>query len=133
MKKRANNSINILIVDDNTVMCQTLKDILTEDGYKITGVGTIALARKELAKKFYNLALVDFKLPNGSGLELLKEIKKVNEKIKVIVFTGFSSLESGISALDKEVFAYIQKPFNVDELKLSIKKALKMQKLSLRE
>lgn len=134
MKKRTNNNkINILIVDDNTIMRQTLEDILTQEGYKTTGVGTIAFARKELTTKFYNIALLDLKLPDGSGLELLEEIKKVNDKTLVIIFTGFSILETRVAALEKGIFAYIQKPFNVDELKLTIKKALEIQKFSVRE
>ena len=130
MKKlTAFNSINILIVDDDAGMRETLNDILSEQGYKITGVGSIALAKKELKKKFYNIALVDLKLPDGTGLELLKEIKRINEEIVTLVFTGFASLESSVFALNEGAFAYIQKPLNIDELKISIKKALNMQKL----
>ena len=125
------NNADILIVDDDAKMRETLNDILNEEGYKITGVGTIVLAKEELKKKFYNMVLVDLKLPDGTGLELLREIKRINGEIVVLVFTGFASLESSISALNEGAFAYIQKPLNIDELKISIKKALNMQKLSL--
>ncbi len=122
---------NILIVDDDAQMRETLNDILSEEGYTITGVSTIALAKEELKKKFYNLSLIDFRLPDGTGLELLKEIKKTNEEVMVLILTGFASLESSIYALNEGAFAYIQKPLNLDEVKISIEKALKMQKLSL--
>jgi len=125
--KRHTNNINILIIDDDANIRQTLNDILTEEGYKITDGGTIAFAREELIKKFYNIVLVDIKLSNGSGLELLKEIKRINEEIMVIVFTGLESSDNAVSASEEGVFAYLQKPFNIDELKITIKKALKMQ------
>lgn len=126
MKSRTDN-INILIIDDDANIRQTLSDILTEEGYKITDGGSIAFAKKELIKRFYNIVLVDIKLSNGSGLELLKEIKRINEETMVIVFTGLESLRNTVSALNENVFAYLQKPFNIDELKITIKKALKMQ------
>jgi len=125
------NSIDILIVDDNTEMCEELNDVLSEEGYRITGVGTVALAKKQLKKKLYNIVLADLNLPDGTGLELLKETKKINEEIIVIIFTGFASLESSMSALNEGAFGYIQKPLNMNEVKISIKKAIKMQKLSL--
>lgn len=125
------NTADILIVDDNIDMRETLDDILSEDGYKITGVGTLNLGKEELEKKFYNIALIDLKLPDGSGLELLKEIKEKNKETLAIIFTGFASLESSVYALNEGAFAYVQKPLNVDELKIAIKKALEMQKLTV--
>lgn len=121
---------DILIVDDNVEMRETLNDILIEDGYKITGVGTVNLGKEELEKKFYNIALIDLKLPDGSGLEILKEIKEKNKETLAIIFTGFASIESSVYALNEGAFAYVQKPLNIDELKIAIKKALEMQKLT---
>ncbi len=124
--------IRILIVDDDSKACGTLADILREDGYKVTGVESVASGKKELTKrKFYNIVLVDLKLPDGSGLELVRESKKVNEEIIVIIFTGYASLESAVSAMNEGAFSYLPKPLNIDELRVTIKKALKMQKLSL--
>jgi diguanylate cyclase (GGDEF)-like protein len=126
-----NKGIHILIVEDDANMRETLSDILNEEDYLITGVGTIKSAKEELKNKFYNLVLLDLKLPNGTGLDLLKEIKQLNEETMVIVFTGFASLESAVSAMNQGAFSYLQKPLNIDELKIGIKKALKMQELSL--
>ena len=129
MKTR--DKLKILIVDDDPKMVEIMKDILSEEGYEVNGAGTVRLAGKELKKKFYNVVLVDLKLPDGSGLKLLKKIKKINDEIMIIVFTGFASLESSVFALNEGAFAYIQKPLNMDEVKIFIKKALRMQKLSL--
>ena len=125
------NNIDILIIEDDANICANLNDILSEDGYKIASTGTISLAKKKLTNKFYNIALLDIKLPDGSGLELIKEIKKINEDIIVIVMTGFASVESSITALNEGAFAYLQKPLNMDEVKVVMQKALKMQKLAI--
>lgn len=122
---------NILVTDDDANLCDNLKDILEEDGYQIVIAANISEAKEKLIGKFYNLALIDLRLPDGTGLELLKLIKKMNKETMVVVFTGFASLESSVAALNEGVFAYIQKPVHIDELKIIIKKALKMQKLSL--
>lgn len=122
---------SILIVDDNDKMCQTLSDILNEDGYSVTIADNIISAQKIIAKKFHNLALLDLRLGEGSGLDLLKEIKKLNEDIVVVIFTAFASLETAIAAMREGAFGYLQKPLNMEEVKIIIKKALRTQELSL--
>lgn len=124
------NSFKILIVEDDIKVVETMKDILGEEGYEVFGAGTICAAEEKLRKNFYNVVLLDLKLPDGSGLKLLKKIKRINDETMTIVSTGFASLESSVFALNEGAFAYIQKPLNIDEVKIFIKKALKMQKLS---
>ena len=123
--------INILIVDDNSKMLETLRDILGEEGYKVTIAGSTALAKEKIEKKFYHLALIDLKLVNGSGLDLLSGIRKKNIETMVIIFTAYASLETAILAMQEGAFSYLQKPINVEELKIAVKKALKTQELSL--
>lgn len=127
MEKR----IDILIVDDNSKMLETLRDILGEEGYKVTIADSIALARENIEKKFYHLALADLRLVNGSGLDLLSAIRKKNAETMVIIFTAYASLETAILAMQEGVFSYLKKPLNMEELKIAIKKALKTQELSL--
>ncbi len=124
--------IHVLVVDDDSSTRELLGEILNEDGCKTSGAESIATAKKELAnKKFYNVALIDLKLADGSGMELVKEVKRVNKETIVIILTGYASLESALSAMQEGVFAYFSKPLNIDELRLAIKKALEMQKLAL--
>ena len=123
--------ITLLIVDDNKQILETLHDILAEEGYMITTAESIALAKKNIASKFFNVALLDLKLGEGTGLDLLKAIKKANEDTMVILFTAFASIETAIVALQEGAFGYLQKPLNMEELKITLKKALKTQALSL--
>jgi len=126
-----NKDIRVLIIDDDPNICATLKDILSAEGYKITTVENITPAKENLAKEFYNIVLVDLKLPGGSGLELLKELRAVDSDAAVIVFTGYASAENAIAALNAGAFSYMQKPLNIDELKITIKKAIERQGLML--
>jgi DNA-binding NtrC family response regulator len=113
--------IKILIVDDDDNMRENLIDILGEEGYKNTGVESIELARQQLREEFYNLVLLDIKFPDGSGLELLKGRKSRNTDLMIVVCTGFASVESAINAMNRGAFAYLQKPLNMDEVKITIK------------
>ena len=124
-------STNILIVDDNDKISETLRDILSEEGYKITTADSADKAREIISRKFCNLAMVDLRLCNGTGLDLLKEIKKANEETMVIIFTAYASLETAVVAMQEGAFGYLQKPLNMEEVKITIKKALKAQELSL--
>ncbi|MDY6843874.1 MAG: sigma-54 dependent transcriptional regulator [Thermodesulfobacteriota bacterium] len=111
----------ILVVDDEQSMREFLEIMLTKEGYEvITATGgeeAIDLCRKET----YDLVLTDIKMPKVNGFAVLKEVVS---KIPVIMITAFGSLESAIDSMKKGAYDYITKPFNVEEIKLVIKKAL---------
>ncbi|OGX27833.1 MAG: hypothetical protein A2879_05750 [Omnitrophica WOR_2 bacterium RIFCSPHIGHO2_01_FULL_49_10] len=121
---------SILIVDDNLEMLETLNDILSEEGYNITTAESVASATTTLRVKSYNLVLVDLKLTDGTGLDLLKEIKRIDAETMVIVFTAYASLETAIATMNEGAAGYLQKPLNMDEVKITIKKALGVQELA---
>ena len=123
--------INILIVDDDLRMLETLKDILSNEGYKVTVAENINSAKENISKKFYHLALVDIKLIDGSGLDLLKGIRELDCPTMVIIFTAYASLQTAVLAMQEGAFSYLQKPLNIEELKITIKKALRTLELCL--
>lgn len=124
------DDLNILLVEDDRELRREIGEILSEEGYKVMGVGTYAHASEELKKSFYNLVLVDIKLPDGSGVDLLKEIRRLSRDTITVILTAWASVENSVSALNEGAFAYIQKPFNVDGLVITVRKALRMQKYS---
>lgn len=121
----------ILIIDDNENMLETLTDILTEKGYAITTAQSLAQAKKALTKNNFNLVLVDLKLPDGSGLEILNDIKQSKKEIPLVLFTAYASVSTAISAMNDGAFGYLQKPLNFEELEAIIKKAMHMQQLKV--
>jgi len=111
-------------------MGETLCDILKEDGYITLRVESVAEARAKIREKFYHIILTDLKLEDGLGLDVLKAGKVSHPDAQVIIFTAFSSTDTAITALNEGAFAYLQKPLNLNELKLTIQRALKMQSLT---
>jgi len=114
----------ILIVEDVPEMGKTLSDILKAKGYSplvvITGKEGIAAAKEE---DIY-LALIDLKLPDIPGIEVMKEIKKNSPRTEVIILTAYASLDTAMEAVDVGAFSYLQKPYDMERLLLDIRRAL---------
>lgn len=120
----------ILIVDDDQNTRVTLADILIEKGYRTQCVDSLAHAREAVQKEAYQVVLLDLQLPDGLGIEFLKEVKKSQEHLQVLILTGFSSMDSAIAALNEGAFAYLQKPIRYEELFNFLQKALLLQRLA---
>ena len=120
---------NILIVDDEPRMCDSLKVLLSNEGYETqTGYsGQEALAC--LAKCDIDLALLDIVMPDMNGLQIMDHIKKQNLDTFVIVITGHASVDSAIESLRRGAYDYLRKPFEFDELLKRVKNALDQKRL----
>jgi len=119
----------ILVVDDDEVMRQTLSDVLKKKGYAIstaeTGGQTISFIKEQL----FDLILLDIRLPDMDGLDVLKGIKEIESDLMVIVMTAYSDVQTAVTAMKSGAYDYIDKPFELEELKILIKKALETQSL----
>jgi len=114
----------ILVVDDDKSILRTFTRILQKNGYKIDAAETGKEAI-EKADIHYDLALVDIRLPDMDGTDLLAKMKKpLQDTIKIMV-TGFPSVESGVKALDEGADAYLVKPVKPEELLMLIEEKLK--------
>src|SRR5512136_1171346 len=120
---------SILIVDDDEVMQETLADVLTKKGYEIFSVGSGNEALSMIKKIVIDLILLDMRLPDLDGLEVLKRIKELDTEILVIMMTAYSDVQSAVSAMKSGAYHYINKPFELDELKLLIEKGLETKSL----
>jgi DNA-binding response OmpR family regulator len=118
----------ILIVDDDKSILRTFTRILQKNGYKIDTAETGKEAIDKAENRHYDLALVDIRLPDMDGTELLAKIKKQLQNTIKIMITGFPSLESGVKALDEGADAYLVKPVKPEELLMLIKEKLKNKK-----
>ena len=123
--------MNILIVDDDHNTRKTMGKILKAKGFDVEEAGTGAEAIAACKAKFFNIALIDLRLPDVSGFEVLKSVCGINEDTIAIMITGFASLDSSIEAMNKGAFSYITKPVNIDQALIIIEKALEKQRLSL--
>lgn len=116
------NMISILIVDDDTELAKNFKDILEIKGYS-AGIASSGKEALNLLKNYiYDLALVDMKLPDVSGLDLIEEITKTSPILEYIIITGYASLESAVKAVkEKKIIAYETKPVNIENVLSLIK------------
>lgn len=110
-----------LIVDDETNIRKVLKTLLDESGFKAHEAANVQEARELIGNHFFDLAFMDMRLPDGSGLEALKEIKASNPETKVLVITAFASTETAIEAMKAGAYDYVIKPFNIDEIRVVLK------------
>lgn len=115
----------ILVIDDDKSILRTFTRILEKDGYEvdIAETGKEALEKAETGS--YNAALVDIRLPDMDGTDLLPKMQKTMRDAVKIMITGFPSLENGVRALDEGADAYIVKPVKPEELLMLIKEKLK--------
>jgi two-component system response regulator AtoC len=120
---------NILIVDDDEVMCRTLSDILGKMSYEVTTVQSGEDAMYPLQQRFFNLILLDIRLPDMDGLEVLEKIREIDHDPCVIMMTAYADVKTAVTAMKAGAYDYINKPFEIEELRLIIKKALENQEL----
>jgi len=123
--------MNILIVDDDPDARKTFGKILKTKGFDVEEAGTGSEAIASCGAKFFNLALIDVRLPDTSGLEVLKAVHGINEDTIAIMMTGYAALDSSVEAMNQGAFSYITKPVNMDQALIVIEKAVEKQRLSL--
>ncbi len=120
---------SILIVDDDEVMRETLSDVLKRGEYEVHSVGSGGETLSVIRKNIIDLILLDMRLPDGDGLELLKKIKEFDTEILVIIMTAYSDIQTAVLAMKSGAYHYINKPFDLEELKLLIEKGLETKSL----
>lgn len=119
----------ILIVEDEAPMCELLMSFFTEKGHKVNTAQDGEGAIRRLEEQDYALVITDIKLPGMSGLELLARIRVDWPEVAVIIMTAFSSISSAVEAMKLGAEDYIGKPFQLDELVITVEKALERRSL----
>jgi two-component system, NtrC family, response regulator AtoC len=118
----------ILIVDDEDLIRWSLRERLQTDGYDILEAGT-GKAALEQFKTGVDLVLLDYRLPDLDGLSILRELKKLDPEILVILLTSFVSVETAVEAMKLGAFHFANKPFNLDEIAATVGRALETTRL----
>ena len=118
------NTTKLLIVDDDANLRKTLGDILKIKGYEPHGAGSGAAALDMVRQHAFPLVLIDLRLTDQPGLEVLKAIKEISPRSECIILTGFASTDTAIQAINLGAYSYLQKPYDIDQLVLTIQRAL---------
>ena len=117
----------IIVVDDDEGIRKTLATILEEIGYVVDTVENGKEAIERSNAEFYNLALIDIRLPDMEGTKLLTAMKETTPEMIKIIMTGYPSLQNAVEAVNKGADAYILKPLNIDSVINTIKEHLTKQ------
>ena len=118
----------ILLIDDDENIRRVLTEILQEKGYKVDPAETGERAIELSNKRFYNIALIDIRLPDMSGVELLTRLKETKPKMRKVIITGYPTLENAIEALNRGAHAYIVKPLDISKALATIEQQLEKQR-----
>jgi two-component system response regulator PilR (NtrC family) len=121
--------VDLLIVDDEASLRDFLSIVFEEEGWLVETAASLSAARIALAKHEPDLILCDLMLPDGSGIELLREVKAATPSVAVIMITAHTSTKSAVEALKSGAFDYIAKPFDIDELKIIVRNAAERKEL----
>ncbi|MBI5605431.1 MAG: sigma-54-dependent Fis family transcriptional regulator [Deltaproteobacteria bacterium] len=121
--------IKILVVDDDLEMCSLLSDVLKGEGFSVLALEDSIEASRILKKEEFDVMITDLKMKGLKGLDLLEEARKSAPLTPVIIITAFGTIESAIKAIKMGAYDYITKPFRIDEIVLTVKKALENRQL----
>ena len=116
MDSTSEKPVRVLVVDDEPVLLTALEALLARKGYQVTALDSPIAATQKLAQEDFDVALLDVKMPDLSGLELLTAVKHRRPEVEVIMMTGHATVETALSAVKAGAYDYLTKPFDDVEL-----------------
>jgi two-component system response regulator AtoC len=121
--------MKLLVVDDEHLICWSLKTEFEKVGFDVLTAGTASEGINCFKENDPDIVFLDVKLPDKSGFEVLKEIKQINKDALIIIITAFGGVESAVSAIKAGAYDYIEKPFELESVKITVNRALETVRL----
>ena len=118
----------VLVIEDDLTFCRILEGFLSKNGFSVTVCHKGQEGLKAFVADKIDLVLLDYRLPDMTGMDVLMELKKVSQTVPVIIMTSFSDIRTAVKAMKMGAFEYITKPVNPDELLMLVQQALKKEK-----
>jgi two-component system response regulator HydG len=118
------NKANLLVVDDELIVRDSLDKWFREEGYEVTVAENAHDALGKMAAQRFDLALVDIKMPGTDGVELQRRMHEIAPEMLVIIMTGYASVETAVAALKNGAYDYVSKPFDPDDIAHTVHNAL---------
>lgn len=119
----------ILIIDDERGMREFLSIMLQKEGHDVTSAGGGKEALEYIAQKTYDIVITDIRMPQITGIDVLKTVKECSPETVVIMVTAYASTDTAVEAMKQGAYDYITKPFKIEEIKLIVRNALEKRKL----
>jgi PAS domain S-box-containing protein len=128
----ATSPYSILVVEDNQDLVIGLQDMLHYDGYAVSAAGTVAAAITLVRTHRFNAILLDLGLPDGDGLEVLKEAQRLDPSLPVVIVTAHISRDRTVGSLTEGAYAYLTKPYDREELRHTLRRAIGVKELAVK-
>ncbi|HKC51323.1 MAG TPA: response regulator [Myxococcota bacterium] len=117
--------LRVLVVDDDEDICLYLREFLTREGFKVETVSKPADALVEIRQGRHQIVLLDVRLPGVDGVDLLRQVRAIDSDVCVIVMTGYPSVQTAVDSMKAAAFDYLQKPFDLEELRSVMERAIR--------
>lgn len=119
-----NSDIRVLVLDDEEGMCRLIQSILSDEGYEVSTSTSAGAALEMTANGTFSVAIVDINMPEMNGLDFLKKAMEISPALHFIMITAYGSIENAVDAMKFGAFDYITKPFQSDEIRISVKQVV---------
>jgi DNA-binding NtrC family response regulator len=123
------SAVSVLVIDDEEIIREALEALLTGEGYAVTTAATAAEGMEALAGRDVDAVLLDLMLPDKNGLEVLEDIRRLDEDLPVVMITAFGTIEGAVAATKQGAFYYFTKPFKHDEVLVVLRNATERRRL----
>ena len=126
---KAISPMRVLVVDDDREICDFMETFLTKDGIEVKTLNDPELAPEEVKTGGYHLVVLDLMMPGVDGVEVLQRIRKVDDDVAVVIFTGFPSLETAVQSMKLDAVDYLRKPFDPDDFREVVDRVMRKKGL----
>ena len=123
--------LRILVVDDDRDVCDYLQDFLTREGYRVQTLVKPMDALLEIKEGRHQIVLLDIRMPELDGVQLLRQIRAIDSDICVIIMTAYPSVDSAVDTMKADAFDYMRKPFDNEQLRAVIQRAVREKGLTV--
>lgn len=121
--------VRVLVVDDDKAICEYMETFLAKDGFEVKTLNDPANAPDEVKNGGYHLVVLDLMMPKLDGLQVLERIRKVDNDVAVVIFTGYPSLETAVQSMKMDAVDYLKKPFNPEEFRVVVDRVMRKKGL----
>ena len=123
--------LRVLVIDDDEDICLYLREFLTREGYRVTTVTKPLDALPAIKDGRYQIVLLDVRMPDIDGIELLRQIRAIDSDICVIVMTAYPSVETAVDTMKADAFDYLRKPFELEQMRQVLQRAVREKGLMI--
>jgi DNA-binding response OmpR family regulator len=122
-------AVKVLVVDDDKAICDFMETFLAKDGFQVKTLSDASAALEEVKVGGYHLIVLDLMMPQVDGIELLKQIRRIDSDVAVVIFTGYPSLDSAVQSIKLDAVDYLKKPFNPEEFRAVLDRVMRKKGL----